>query len=47
MTAQNLYNLLNKDNEKFRLTDIDKIANALNYDTKIVFIDRKTGEEIK
>ena len=44
ITPQNLSNKMTRD--KFYTSDIDKIANALNADVKISFIDRDTKEPI-
>lgn len=39
----NLYNKYKRNN--FSLNEIEEIANALNCDLKITFIDRETGKE--
>lgn len=45
MTKANVSRLLNKDD--FRIYgDIERIADVLNYDVKISFIDRETGKVI-
>lgn len=41
-SPQNLSNLLKKDN--FREKELEQIADALNCDLKIEFIDRQTGK---
>ena len=44
MTNQNLCNKYAKN--KFTNLDLEKIANALNADLSVKFIDRQTGEPI-
>lgn len=44
ISQSNLSNKLSRDN--FTDKELNKIANALNYDYKASFIDRETGEEI-
>lgn len=43
-TKQNICNKFAKN--KFYLSDIEKIADALGADVKLQFIDRQTGEAI-
>ena len=43
-TKQNICNKFAKN--KFYLNDIEKIADALNCDLRISFIDRETGEAL-
>lgn len=40
----NIYNKYGRNN--FSLNELEEIANALDYDLQISFIDRKTGEKL-
>lgn len=40
----NIYNKYSRNN--FLLNELEEIANALDYDLQISFVDRKTGEKI-
>lgn len=43
-TPQNLNNKMKRDD--FRLSELEKIAEALGYNLEIKFIDKETGEEL-
>lgn len=44
-TPQNLNNKYKRNT--FKISELEKVANALNADLKIVFVDRETGEPIE
>ena len=44
-TPQNLNNKYKRNT--FKISELEKVANALNADLKIVFVDRDTGEPIE
>lgn len=46
-TSSNLYNRINKEQGMQRLMDIERIADAMGYDVKVVFVDRENGKEIE
>ena len=44
-TPQNLNNKYKRNT--FKISELEKVADALNADLKIVFVDRETGEPIE
>lgn len=46
-TSSNLYNRINKEQGMQRVMDIERIAGAMGYDVKVVFVDRETGKQIE
>ena len=42
-STSNFYQMLKRDN--FRESELSEIANILNCDVKITFVDRETGKE--
>ncbi|MBC8528220.1 helix-turn-helix domain-containing protein [Christensenellaceae bacterium NSJ-44] len=44
-TPQNMNNKYKRNT--FKISELEKVANALNADLKIVFVDRDTGEPIE
>ena len=44
-TPQNLNNKYKRNT--FKISELEKVADALNADLKIVFVDRDTGEPIE
>lgn len=45
LSRENIHAQIKRDN--FKLSDIEKMADSLNYDVKISFIDRETKKEIE
>lgn len=46
MSKANFSIMINKKDYRV-FGDVAKIANALNYDVKLIFVDRETGKEIE
>lgn len=46
-TDSNCYNRINKVQGMNRMMDIERIADAMGYDVKVVFVDRENGKEIE
>jgi hypothetical protein len=45
LSRENIHAQIKRDN--FKMSDIEKMADSLNYDVKLIFVDRDTEKEIE